>query len=91
MDINTFQQTVAVVDNVVRAYNQFVFDETLTRWINSRVLTGNWKTHDRAQFGPLFDLFVSRGDGSRRTLGSAYAVWTSKLRPIVAARARGRP
>jgi hypothetical protein len=56
-----FQVLLAVCQNAVRAYNRFMFQKIVTRWIGERRLTGSW-SEDKALFTAVHRLFVSRRD-----------------------------
>jgi hypothetical protein len=55
------QGVVGTCHNVVRAYNRFLYEKTLDRWIGGDVLLGDWSS-DRARFSALYKLFYSTVD-----------------------------
>lgn len=65
ISIPAFHDAMAACHSAVRAYNQYVFDAMLDRWIKGGELTGDW-TQDGPKFSALMDLFSSISDlGSR--------------------------
>lgn len=50
-----------VCHSVVRAYNRFVFEAIIFRWLGNDLFAGDWPT-DRKLFAPLFTLVYSKRD-----------------------------
>jgi hypothetical protein len=47
----------------VRAYNGFLWESIVPRWINNRLLAGTWKS-DKKLFEPMFKQFASTLDAT---------------------------
>ncbi len=74
------QDAAAICQNLVRAYNRFLFRRTIERWISEGSFTGVWKK-DGKNFSRLFHLFHSAQDAAGPlSANSAYA----SLRPVLA-------
>lgn len=58
----SFRTIVVKTHNAVRAYNRFLFDCTMRRWVREKVLTGVWE-RDKEVFEPVHKLFYSKEDG----------------------------
>ncbi|MEA3640586.1 MAG: hypothetical protein VBE63_11675 [Lamprobacter sp.] len=56
-----FQDLLLVCDNVVRAYNRFIFEKTVERWINTGKLVGDW-SNDKEAWCQLFSCCYSTTD-----------------------------
>lgn len=63
-------EIVAVLTAVIRSYNQTLFEDVLSRWINAGDLNGTWQ-EDRGQFSALWRLFASRADRAGGGAGAA--------------------
>lgn len=74
--------------NAVRAYNRFMYQKVVERWIGERILTGRWQ-HDRSHFGKLCALFQSSEDG--RSGGRFVRFAYGKLEPVIKASLTPRP
>jgi hypothetical protein len=61
ISLPALHQAAAACHSVVRAYDRFLFEQTLHRWFGTEMLTGEWES-DRRIFKPLFDLVYSRRD-----------------------------
>jgi hypothetical protein len=72
LDIIGFQQLLAACHNAVRAYNRYVFEGTVQRWIDRGILLGNWQ-HDKASWTSLFDVSYSWVDSTGTQV--AYQAW----------------
>lgn len=57
----TFQSIALRCHNAVRAYNQYLFSEIISRWIHNEVLTGEW-SRDVSRFEPCYKFFASTKD-----------------------------
>lgn len=69
----------SVCQNVVRAYNRFIYRKVIERWIGERLLSGRWP-RDRARFSKVYFLFRStRDDHGPPTAYRAYVA----LRPVI--------
>jgi hypothetical protein len=75
-----FHAAATICQNVVRAYNGFLFRKIIGSWIGVRQLTGTW-SRDKRKFEDLFWLFKSSTDGQGPR--NAYLAWVS-LRPSLA-------
>lgn len=73
------QGIVAICHNLIREYNRDLFSRLVDRWIDNRVLVGNWQT-DRDRFAPAHHLFHSVEDAFGPS--TAYNAYRS-LRPIL--------
>ena len=62
LDRFKFQRLIGASHNVVRAYNGFLFENVVGRWIDKCFLNGTWQ-EDREQFRSLFMAFRSKHDG----------------------------
>jgi len=58
-----FQGLVAKTHNAVRAYNRFVANAVVQRWIGENILTGRWVS-DKRRFTRLHTLFYSHVDSA---------------------------
>jgi hypothetical protein len=56
-----FQDMLLVCDNVVRAYNRFVFEKTVLRWMSAGKLIGDWP-NDKEAWTELFSCSYSTTD-----------------------------
>ncbi len=61
IDFNSFQDAAEICMNVVRAYNRFIYQEILIRWVKQNILQGTWRK-DRARFTSLFNFCYSTHD-----------------------------
>jgi hypothetical protein len=86
VDIGAFQESAAICQNVVRAYNSALYQELLQRWLNNGVLQGQWKT-DRLRFTKLHDLFKSSIDIGTPAARDAYQLFLPSLQKAIAGRA----
>lgn len=59
------QEALMVCYSFVRAYNQYIFNKTIQKWIDNRKLTGIWQK-DKKDFTKLLDIFWSLKDISNR-------------------------
>jgi len=82
MDFSGLQTAASACTNAVRAYNTFLWENIVQRWINSRLFNGNWRT-DKKLFEPMFKAFVSTIDATGPA--NAYTAYLS-IRPDIAAR-----
>lgn len=78
----TFQPLVVTCHNAVRAYNQFISNGILSRWIDKALLEGDW-TKDKNLFAPFHALFASRID---RTADSDASVVYAQILSAINAR-----
>lgn len=62
LTLPTLHRAGIVCHSTVRAYNRFIFVETVHRWIGAGRLSGVW-VNDEAVFKPLYFLFHSTRDG----------------------------
>jgi hypothetical protein len=82
------QQAADICLNSVRAYNRFMYQKVVERWIGHKVLTGNWKK-DRSHFGRLLELFGSKENGCA---GGRFAVYAyEKVKPAIRASLKPKP
>jgi hypothetical protein len=58
---DAFQTAAAITTNAIRAYNRFVCEAIVDRWIIKKHLTGNW-SDDRDDFSALYSVFYSAKD-----------------------------
>lgn len=79
IDLDGFQEATEICLNVVRAYNRFVYRETVERWISNGVLTGTW-VDDKGKMEALFNLAKSSEDAI--SLRSAFLSY-QKLLPNI--------
>jgi hypothetical protein len=77
--VDGLHTAAAVCQNVVRAYNRYVFKRIVERWLAEKLLSGNWRK-DRARFSKLFGLFRSARDGDGPA--TAYRAYLA-LRPAI--------
>lgn len=56
------QDAGLVCHSAVRAYNRFLYQAVVGRWVGQSVLSGTWAS-DKDRFAPLFELFRSKKDG----------------------------
>lgn len=61
--LDGLHESAGVCQNVVRAYNRFIFRRTVERWIAEGVLEASWAA-DRERFLALYQTFRSVRDGS---------------------------
>jgi hypothetical protein len=88
IDFDGFQQAAAVCQNVVRAYNAFLYTESLRRWIDRGLLSGQWN-RDRTKFSAMFRLFHSSTDNDPACLpNAAYNTLLPDITSANAARAQ---
>jgi hypothetical protein len=74
LDLNftLLQAAAGVCESLVRAYNRFVFNSVVARWIDKGILSGDWST-DRLLYQGIFEACYSTIDGrSPRTALDAY-------------------
>lgn len=70
---------IKLAHNAVRAVNRYLSDETINRWIQRDVLTGNWNK-DRKPFLMFWSLFAITGEDSYSSIPSnAY----TKIKPAI--------
>jgi len=82
-----FQELLAACDNVVRAYNRFVFEKTIERWVTVGILIGEW-SHDKTDWSSLWSCCYSRFDNSGTPV--SYNAWrTIKQDAAASAQAQG--
>jgi len=62
IDFSSLQTAAAICQNVVRAYNRFMYKATVQRWIDNKTFGTSWKANKNL-FTPLFQLFYSQRDG----------------------------
>jgi hypothetical protein len=87
LQFSTVQVVAKACLSVVRAYNRFMFQRLLARWIDLDVLQGTW-TDDKARFGRLYGLFRSTEDA----FGPAVAYHAyRRLLPRIASAKLARP
>lgn len=79
-----FQEAVAVCQNVVRAYNAFLFVQVLQRWLGEARFKGEWMV-DKPAFVPVCNLFLSSKDLGKQT---SYQLYRKLLGRIVARNAK---
>lgn len=58
----SLQDAGLVCHSAVRAYNRFLYERVVSRWLGESILSGAWDS-DKYRFGPLFDMFRSKKDG----------------------------
>lgn len=86
LDPISFQQVMATCHNAVRAYNQFLCNGVLGRWIDKGLLLGTF-VEDEPLFVPLHKLFSSVEDAT--TPSNPSEVYAQVL-PMIIARSGGR-
>lgn len=75
----SFQSLVSLCHSAVRAYNRFIYEKTVDRWIAEPKLTGIWR-QDKRIFAPLYGLLYSTVDSvGPRTPVAAYKALKSKI------------
>jgi hypothetical protein len=79
VDVLSFQALVALCHSAVRAYNRFLYEKVIERWIAERLIKGTWEA-DKPYFVPLYSLFYSGSDGLLKK--SAYGAYRG-LKPYV--------
>jgi hypothetical protein len=87
LDTIGFQQLLAICHNAVRAYNRYVFEGIVQRWIDKGVLRGSWP-HDKTSWTNLFCVAYSVVDSPGTRV--AYHAWRQiKAHAASSARAQG--
>lgn len=61
INLKQLHQAAGICHNSVRAYNKFLYQELIERWIGRFILKGTW-SNDEKLFAPLFTLFYSKED-----------------------------
>ena len=82
MDFPSLQVAASACTNVVRAYNTFLRETVVLRWVKSRLLNGNWQA-DKKLFESGFRAFRSTIDSTAPR--TAYLAYLS-VRPGIVAR-----
>lgn len=82
------QHAADICLNAVRAYNRYMFQRVVERWIGQKRLTGDWKK-DRSEYGKLLALFGSAEVGCSGPRFAAYAY--QKIQPMVKASLKPKP
>ncbi len=82
------QHAADICLNAVRAYNRFMFQKVVERWIGRKRLTGSWKK-DRSEYGKLLALFGSAEYGC---CGGRFAIYAyNKVEPAIKASLKPNP
>lgn len=82
VDFPNLQAAALACTSAVRAYNMFLWENIIQRWISSRVLRGTWKG-DKKLFDPMFKAFSSTVDAT--AAANSYIAYLS-IRPHIVAR-----
>ena len=82
VDFPGLQTAASACTSAVRAYNAFLWESVVLRWIKFRLLTGNWRT-DKKLFEPMFKTFSSTVDATGPA--NMYIAYLS-IRPDIVAR-----
>jgi len=61
LNFDEFQNCALICHNCVKAYNRYMYEKIVERWIAKHILTGHW-AEDSEKFAALFTLFKSRKD-----------------------------
>jgi hypothetical protein len=82
IDFSHLHMAARACINIVRAYNLFAYRAITQRWLDQRLLVGNWES-DKRYFKPLVELFYSREDGS--AVKRPYSIYLA-FRPSILSR-----
>jgi hypothetical protein len=82
VNLPTLHTAASACTSVVRAYNGFVWERLVQRWLDYRILRGTWEI-DKPLFDPVFRAFRSVADGTGPS--NSYHAYLS-IRPAIARR-----
>lgn len=78
LGLDSFQSISEICLNTVRAYNRFIWDKTITRWIRDKTLTGNFQ-EDFNTFSDLVALFCEGSADLLKSEEELNACYTSEV------------
>lgn len=88
LDLASFQASVAIVENLVRAYNQHAFATVIERWVHNRLLTGEWAAHDKVWIEKLYAVCRCERDGMP---SSPFALYRKEIQSVARKRNAAGP